>query len=223
MALLEARGIVKEFRFRDRCITVLKDASISVQKGEIVALLGPSGSGKTTFVSILGGLDRPTSGSVWLEGTAITALAEKRLARLRNSRIGFVFQSFNLIPGLTALENVELPRCFGHCPEGVRSAREWLELLGLGHRLSHFPAELSGGEQQRVAIARALVNDPAVVLMDEPTGNLDSLTAEEVLDTILDLRRRSGTAFVVVTHNPAVASRADRVMHIRDGVVTASA
>ena len=217
--ILEVRGLVKELPMgRDR-LAILKGVNMSVRPGEIVAIVGPSGSGKTTLLGLIGGLDTPTSGSVVLAGQEISKLGEDKLADVRNRTIGFVFQFFNLVPTLTALENVMLPVQFDDKsrfkPE--KRAKELLDLVGLGHRLNHKPKELSGGEQQRVAIARAQANQPALLLGDEPTGNLDSERGEEILNLIQQLRRDLGLTVILVTHDPKVASRSDRILTMKDG------
>jgi putative ABC transport system ATP-binding protein len=217
--ILEVRDLVKELPMgRDR-LAILKGVNMSVRPGEIVAIVGPSGSGKTTLLGLIGGLDTPTSGSVVLAGQEISKLGEDKLADVRNRTIGFIFQFFNLVPTLTALENVMLPVQFDDKsrfkPE--KRAKELLDLVGLGHRLNHKPKELSGGEQQRVAIARALANQPALLLGDEPTGNLDSERGEEILNLIQQLRRDLGLTVILVTHDPKVASRSDRILTMKDG------
>jgi putative ABC transport system ATP-binding protein len=217
--ILEVRGLVKELPMGRGKLAILKGVNMSVQPGEIVAIVGPSGSGKTTLLGLIGGLDTPTAGSIMLAGQEISKLGEDKLADVRNRTIGFVFQFFNLVPTLTALENVMLPVQFDDKsrfkPE--KRARELLEMIGLGHRLSHKPKELSGGEQQRVAIARALANQPAILLGDEPTGNLDSERGEEILNLIQQLRRDLGLTVILVTHDPKVASRSDRILTMKDG------
>jgi putative ABC transport system ATP-binding protein len=217
--ILEVRNLVKELPMGREKLAILKGVNMSVQPGEIVAIVGPSGSGKTTLLGLIGGLDTPTSGSVVLAGQEISKLGEDKLADVRNRTIGFVFQFFNLVSTLTALENVMLPVQFDDKsrfkPE--KRAKELLELVGLGHRLNHKPKELSGGEQQRVAIARALANQPALLLGDEPTGNLDSERGEEILNLIQQLRRDLGLTVILVTHDPKVASRSDRILTMKDG------
>jgi predicted ABC-type transport system involved in lysophospholipase L1 biosynthesis ATPase subunit len=201
-------------------VHALRGVSIEVRRGERIALLGKSGSGKSTLLNVLGGLDRPSSGSVEIEGRDLTRLSTDELARHRLATVGIIFQSFQLIPSRTALENVALPMIFAGRPRRQRrdAARQALEAVGLGPRVHHRPAELSGGEQQRVAIARALVNDPAILLADEPTGNLDSATAAEVVALIADHVRRHGTTLVLVTHDEELARGCtDRVLHLRDG------
>jgi putative ABC transport system ATP-binding protein len=217
--ILQVSGLVKELPMGRDKLTILKGVNMTVMPGEIVAIVGPSGSGKTTLLGLVGGLDTPTSGSIVLAGQEISRLSEDKLADVRNRTIGFVFQFFNLVPTLTALENVMLPIQFDDksrfSPE--KRARELLTMIGLGHRLNHKPKELSGGEQQRVAIARALSNQPAILLGDEPTGNLDSERGEEILNLIQQLRRDLGLTVILVTHDPKVASRSDRIMTMKDG------
>jgi putative ABC transport system ATP-binding protein len=218
--IVDSRQIRKEVRLnREEKLTLLHDVDFQVHKGEMVAIVGASGSGKTTLLGIIGGLDVPTKGEVWIDGQNISKLSEKQLAKVRNNTIGFVFQFFNLIPTLTALENVMLPIQFDRksklSPE--KRARELLELVGLGHRLQNKPTQLSGGEQQRVAIARALANQPAILLGDEPTGNLDSQRSQEILELLSDLREKLGLTVILVTHDPKVAARCDRVVTMHDG------
>jgi putative ABC transport system ATP-binding protein len=201
---------------------VLNGIDLDVEEGEFVAIMGASGSGKSTLLNILGCLDRPTRGSYELQGRDTARLSDEDLSTLRNERIGFIFQSFNLIPSLTVLENVAVPLFYGPVPMRQRSARctELLESVGLAHRMRHTPLQLSGGECQRVAIARSLVNDPAVLLADEPTGNLDSRTGGEVLALIEGLHRQ-GRTILMITHDPTVAERARRTIRIRDGRIEA--
>jgi putative ABC transport system ATP-binding protein len=217
--ILEARNLTKELPLGKEKISILKGVDLIVEQGEIVAIVGPSGCGKTTLLGLIGGLDTPTAGSITIAGQEISRLNEDKLADVRNRTIGFVFQFFNLVPTLTALENVALPVQFDDKsrfnPE--KRAKELLTLVGLGHRLNHKPKELSGGEQQRVAIARALANQPAILLGDEPTGNLDSERGQEILELILRLRREMGLTVIIVTHDPKVASQADRTLHMKDG------
>ncbi len=201
---------------------VLKGVTFDIAPGEWIALTGPSGSGKSTLLGVLGGIDRPTQGRVILDDVEISALPENRLARLRNEKIGIVFQSFHLIPSMTAQENVEVPLYVG--PRGRQAsdlARQMLELVGLGERLRHLPRQLSGGEQQRVAIARALVTQPRLLLADEPTGNLDTATGKQILTLLTDLRRQLNLTIVMVTHDAAVAAYADRRLHLVDGLLCA--
>jgi putative ABC transport system ATP-binding protein len=201
-------------------VRILRGVSLEVAPGELVALVGPSGSGKSTILGIAAGLDAPTAGRVVIDGIDVTGMSERALSRLRSRRVGMVFQAYNLLPTLTALENVELPLLVpGQPARPPGRARELLAGVGLGHRLHHRPSQLSGGEQQRVAVARALVTDPALLVADEPTGNLDTATGEALVDVLLEVRRRHGTAILVATHNLALARRADRVLQVRDGVV----
>ncbi|GAC1340805.1 MAG: ABC transporter ATP-binding protein [Candidatus Dormibacteria bacterium] len=205
-------------------IEILRGVSLTIRRGEFVALIGPSGSGKSTLLGIIAGLDQPTDGRVLVDGIDITTMPETKLARVRNAKIGMVFQAFNLIPTLTAQENVEVPLYAGDHP-GSPAARalEMLDLVGLGHRTRHRPNQLSGGEQQRVAIARALSTNPAIVIADEPTGNLDAATGDRILELIADLRLRLGTTFLIATHDTAVAARAERTLTIVDGLLEDSA
>ncbi|MDQ2715136.1 MAG: ABC transporter ATP-binding protein [Chloroflexota bacterium] len=201
-------------------IDILKGISFQIMSGEFISIVGPSGSGKSTLLGIIAGLDNPTSGAVLIDGIDITHMSEGRLATVRNHKIGMVFQAFNLIPTLTAQENVEVPLYVGKHPGSPAArARELLELVGLSHRLGHRPNQLSGGEQQRVAIARALATDPAIVIADEPTGNLDAKNGENILQLIAHLRQQTGKTFIIATHDPLVASRADRAIRIVDGLI----
>jgi len=200
-------------------LTILDHVDLVVQAGESVAILGPSGSGKSTLLALMAGLDRPTEGEVLLDGSPIHSLSEDDLARLRRRRIGFVFQSFQLLTNLTARENVLLPLELVDAPDAGSRADELLRAVGLGERGHHYPAQLSGGEQQRVALARAFATRPPVLLADEPTGNLDGATGAVVLEILDRLRREEGTTLVLVTHDTAVAARADRRVHLRDGRV----
>ncbi len=219
-AALEARGITRSLPLGKERIDILHGLSFRIARGEFVALIGPSGSGKSTVLGIIAGLDSPTGGQVLVDGIDITRMSEGQLAAIRNQKIGMIFQAFNLIPTLTARENVEVPLYVGK-HEGSPSARakEVLELVGLGHRLDHRPTQLSGGEQQRVAIARALATRPAIVIADEPTGNLDAKNSANVLNLIRELRARTGTTFIIATHDPTVAAAAERVIRLYDGRV----
>jgi putative ABC transport system ATP-binding protein len=216
-------NVTRSYRLgtRDEGVPALRGVSFDVPPGAFVAIVGPSGSGKSTLLNLLGALDRPTSGSVRLEGRDVASLSDAQLARLRNSTIGFVFQQFHLLARTSALDNVALPLVYAGVPRGERNARarEALEAVGLDHRLDHHPTELSGGEQQRVAIARALVTNPRLLLADEPTGNLDTATGAAVMQLLERLNAERGTALVVITHDPEVAGRAPRQIHLRDGVI----
>ncbi len=214
---LECRGLVKELQSGSHRLTVLAGIDLVIEAGEFVAILGPSGSGKTTLLGLLAGLDRPTKGEVWLGGRRIDALSEDELARLRRGRVGFVFQSFQLLGNLTALENVLLPLELTGVARARERAVELLGEVGLAERVAHYPAQLSGGEQQRVALARAFGGEPSVLFADEPTGNLDAETGARVLALIERLRERHGATLVLVTHDPEVAARADRRVHLRAG------
>lgn len=223
MPLIELRDIQKTYYLGELEVPVLKGVSLSVDHGELVALMGVSGSGKSTLMNIVGCLDRATSGEYWLDGQEVSRLSADGRALLRNHRIGFVFQNFNLLPRTNALENVMLPLSYTNETlsdrEACRRARELLDRVGLGDRAHHEPSQLSGGQQQRVAIARALINRPALLLADEPTGNLDSHTSEEVLRMFQALNQEEGITIVLVTHDTGVARHAGRVIRISDGVI----
>jgi len=217
---LEAIDVRKSLPFGRSRIEILKGISLRINKGEFVSIVGPSGSGKSTLLGIIAGLDNPTSGKVLVDGVDITHMSESQLATVRNAKIGMVFQAFNLIPTLTAQENVEVPLYVGkHTGSPSQRAIEILTLVGLGHRLHNKPSQLSGGEQQRVAIARALATRPAIIIMDEPTGNLDKKNGDNVLQLIRDLRQATGTTFVIATHDPNVAAAADRAIRLMDGLI----
>jgi putative ABC transport system ATP-binding protein len=214
-------GLTRRYKMGDAFVDALRGVDLTIARGEFVALVGPSGSGKSTVLNLIGGLDRPTSGQVWINGTELSASDERTLTRHRRQHVGFVFQSFNLLPRLTAEENVALPLMFSGVPEKERrtQARVLLERVGLGPRLAHRPTQLSGGEQQRVAIARALVGQPALLLADEPTGNLDTVTGAEIMALLKELNQERGLTLLVVTHDPEVAAFADRIVKLRDGRV----
>jgi putative ABC transport system ATP-binding protein len=218
--VIDARELTKVYKMGEVEVHALRGLSMRIMRGEVVAIMGPSGSGKSTLMNMIGCLDRPTSGEYYLDGEAVANLKDDQLAEIRNRKVGFVFQSFNLLSRATALSNVELPIRYSGQSSGRRErARNALEQVGLGDRLHHRPNELSGGQQQRVAIARALVNDPAIILADEPTGNLDTKSGEEIMHLLLNLNKERGTTLIIVTHDPDVAAQTQRSIHIRDGVV----
>jgi len=218
--VIEAENLTKIYKMGDIEVHALCGLSLQIAQGEIVSIMGPSGSGKSTLMNIIGCLDRPTSGEYILDSERVSDLSDDQLASIRNRKVGFVFQSFNLLPRATALANVELPMRYAGVGRGRRErARAALESVGLGDRIHHRPNELSGGQQQRVAIARALVNEPAIILADEPTGNLDSRSGEEIMQLLLSLNRQRGTTLIIVTHDPDVAVHTQRSIRIRDGVV----
>ncbi|MEK7813209.1 MAG: ABC transporter ATP-binding protein [Candidatus Desantisbacteria bacterium] len=205
----------------EKKVEALRGVSLNINEGEFVSIMGASGSGKSTLLSIMGCLDVPTGGIYLFEGQEVSILSDDELSRLRNEKIGFVFQAFHLLPRFSALENVEIPLIYKRVPSDERKerAKACLEQVGLGHRIGHAPSELSGGEQQRTAIARALVNSPRLILADEPTGNLDSTSAQEVMDLLSLLNREKKITIVIITHNPQVAERTTRVYHLQDGQV----
>jgi putative ABC transport system ATP-binding protein len=219
--MLIARDLEKRYSSAGRELTVLRDVSFSVEAGEFVAVVGPSGSGKTTLLALLAGLDLPTRGSVALDGADLGSLSEDDRARLRRDKIGFVFQSFQLLASLTAQENVQVPLELRGTRDAARRGRELLERVGLADRADHFPAQLSGGEQQRVALARAFVHRPRILFADEPTGNLDSETGNAVAELLEELNRELGTTLVLVTHEDLVARRARRILRLADGRLVA--
>lgn len=220
--IIDMKGIVKKFYIgQPNELTILKGIDLNVEEGEFVSIVGQSGSGKSTLMNIIGALDRPTEGEYTLDGVAINQAGDAQLSGIRNSKIGFVFQTFNLIPRTSALKNVELPMLYASVPKGQRSARakELLEMVDMGERMGHMPNELSGGQKQRVAIARAMANDPAIILADEPTGALDSSTGRLVMDLFHRLHREQGKTIVLITHNQELAEETQRVITIRDGQV----
>ncbi len=211
----------KEYRLGEVVVHALGGVSMELKKGEFVVVAGPSGSGKTTLLNLIGALDKPTRGKVYIDGKDLTAMNERELTRLRRSKIGFVFQFYNLIPVLTAFENIELPMIVAGVPKKKMQERtqELLEIIGLIDRANHRPDELSGGEQQRVAIARALANQPSIVLADEPTGDLDTATGSEVMEVLREMSKREKVTAIVVTHDPVIAEMADRILEMRDGKI----
>lgn len=215
--VVEVLGLGKSVDNGGEPLTILQDISFSVMPGETVAIVGASGSGKSTLLGLLAGLDVPTAGEIRLDGIALAALDEDKRAVQRGKLLGFVFQSFQLLPSLTALENVMLPLELAGLKTSTAVARDWLERVGLGHRLQHYPKHLSGGEQQRVALARAFAPAPRLVLADEPTGNLDAATGQQIIDLMFDLNRKQGTTLILVTHDEAIAARCGRVLHIQSG------
>jgi len=221
MALIEVKNLVKTYIEGDTETRVLKGMSFKVEKGEFVAIMGPSGSGKSTLLHMLGLLDEPTSGEYLFAGENATGFSEVELSKLRNKRIGFIFQSFNLLPKTTVLENVKLPLLYSHVPkeEWDKKALAAIELVGLSHRTDYESSELSGGEKQRVAIARALVNEPEIIFADEPTGNLDSKSGKVIMDFILKLNKEKGHTILLITHETTTAENAERIIRIRDGEI----
>jgi putative ABC transport system ATP-binding protein len=219
--VLEARNVSKQVSSPEGPLTIVRDISLQVAAGESIAIAGPSGAGKSTLLALLAGLDLPTSGEVWLAGVNLSGLDEDRRARLRSQRVGFVFQSFHLVPSLTALENVMLPLELAGRADAHDAASAWLARVGLEARLGHYPRQLSGGEQQRVALARASVGRPAVLFADEPTGNLDSVTGERIAQLLFELNEGSDTTLVLVTHDRTLAGRCDRILLMDAGAIRA--
>ena len=218
--MIQADNLTKSYRMGEVEVQALCGLSLNIKRGEAVAIMGPSGSGKTTLMNILGCLDRPTSGSYTLDGEKVSGLSDNQLAGVRNRKIGFVFQSFNLLQRTSALANVELPMSYSSQVNNARErAVEALRAVGLESRMKHRPAELSGGEQQRVAIARALVNEPAILMADEPTGNLDSKVGQEIMNLLLSLNRDRNTTLLIITHDPKISAQTQRIIRIRDGMI----
>ena len=219
--LIRARGLGRRYMMGKQPVDALAGVDLDVRHGEFVALVGPSGSGKSTLLNMLGGLDRPTAGAIWVDDLELGKASDKRLVRYRRERVGFIFQSFNLLPTRTALENVEVPLMLAGVDRRTRRERalRLLERVGLERRADHKPNELSGGEQQRVAVARSLANDPMLLLADEPTGNLDSKTGAEILALLQDVLRHEERSIVLVTHDSGVAAHADRIVHLLDGAI----
>ncbi|MBI5354411.1 MAG: ABC transporter ATP-binding protein [Chloroflexi bacterium] len=221
--MIEARNITKTYKMGEFDVEALKNVSFNIKRGEVISIMGPSGSGKSTMMNTLGCLDRPTSGEYILDGESVADMNDDQLASVRNRKVGFVFQSFNLLSRLTALGNVELPLRYAGLTEGRRErAKAALEAVGLQDRMTHRPYELSGGQQQRVAVARAIVNDPAMIMADEPTGNLDSKVGREIMSLLLNLNKERGTTLIIVTHDPNIAEQTQRVIRLRDGELESS-
>ncbi len=222
-ALIRCENLHRHFAMGSETVHALDGLDTSIHTGEFVGVLGPSGSGKSTLLYLLGGLDRPTEGRIWVDRQEITGMDEDVLAEYRRHKVGFIFQSFHLLPMMTAIQNVELPMVFAGVPTDGRRTRaaQLLELVGLGERMGHKPTELSGGQQQRVAIARALANDPQIVLADEPTGNLDTRTGEEIMALLSWLNREEGKTVLIVSHDPTVEEYTTRCIHLRDGKLDA--
>ena len=221
--VIEARNLKKTYMMGEFEVQALRDVSFTITRGEMVSIMGPSGSGKSTMMNTLGCLDRPTSGEYILDGESVAEMNDDQLASVRNRKVGFVFQSFNLLSRLTALGNVELPLRYAGITEGRRErAQAALEAVGLKDRMSHRPYELSGGQQQRVAVARSLVNNPAIIMADEPTGNLDSKVGKEIMSLLTNLNKDRGTTLIIVTHDPNIAEQTQRVIRLRDGELDTS-
>ena len=222
--VIETHDICKVYHMGEVEVHALRGVSFVIQRGEVVSIMGPSGSGKSTLMNTLGCLDRPTSGEYVLDGEPVASLSDDQLASVRNRKVGFVFQSFNLLSRQTAITNVELPLRYSGTTNGRRErAMEALRAVGLEDRMTHRPYELSGGQQQRVAIARAIVNTPAIIMADEPTGNLDSKVGQEIMSLLLDLNKESGTTLIIVTHDPTIAEQTQRVIRLRDGLLDGAA
>jgi putative ABC transport system ATP-binding protein len=218
--VIEIHNITKVYTMGEVEVRALAGVTFTIKRGEVVSIMGPSGSGKSTLMNTLGCLDRPTSGEYFLDGELVSSLTDDQLAAIRNSKVGFVFQSFNLLTRISALANVELPLRYSGVMERRRErARQALEAVGLGDRMTHRPTELSGGQQQRVAIARAIVNNPAIIMADEPTGNLDSKVGQEIMDVLLSLNKQYGTTLIIVTHDPTIAAQTQRVIRLQDGLL----
>jgi len=221
--VIEVKNITKVYKMGEVEVNALRGVSFTIQRGEVVAIMGPSGSGKSTLMNTLGCLDRPSGGDFYLDGELVSSLTDDQLAVIRNRKVGFVFQSFNLLSRVSSLANVELPLRYAGVTSGRRElARKALEAVGLGDRVSHRPSELSGGQQQRVAVARAIINNPAIIMADEPTGNLDSKVGQEIMDLLLALNKERGTTLIIVTHDPRIAAQTGRVIRLIDGLLDKS-
>jgi putative ABC transport system ATP-binding protein len=222
--VIDAHDLAKVYVMGEVEVQALRGVSFTIERGEVISIMGPSGSGKSTLMNTLGCLDRPTSGEYILDGESVATLNDDQLAKIRNRKVGFVFQSFNLLSRQTAITNVELPLRYSGNLEGRRErAMEALKAVGLEDRMTHRPFELSGGQQQRVAIARAIVNNPAIIMADEPTGNLDSKVGREIMNLLLNLNKESGTTLIIVTHDPMIAEQTQRVIRLRDGLLDGAA
>ena len=218
--VIEVHNVTKVYKMGEVEVKALAGVSFTIERGEVIAIMGPSGSGKSTLMNTLGCLDRPTSGEYYLDGELVSSLTDDQLATIRNRKVGFVFQSFNLLSRVSSLANVELPLRYAGLRDGRRErARAALEAVGLGDRVTHRPTELSGGQQQRVAVARAIINDPSIIMADEPTGNLDSKVGQEIMDLLLSLNRERGTTLIVVTHDSTIAAQTQRIIRLRDGLL----
>jgi len=222
--VIEAHDIRKTYKMGEVEVHALRGVSFTIDRGEVLSIMGPSGSGKSTLMNTLGCLDRPTSGEYLLDGETVSTLNDDQLADIRNRKVGFVFQSFNLLTRQTAITNVELPLRYSGNLEGRRErAKEALRSVGLGDRMTHRPYELSGGQQQRVAVARAIVNNPAIIMADEPTGNLDSKVGQEIMNLLLGLNKDLGTTLIIITHDPKIAEQTQRVIRLKDGLLDGDA
>jgi len=221
--VIEVRNITKVYKMGEVEVHALRGVSFTIERGEVIAIMGPSGSGKSTLMNMLGCLDRPSGGDYYLDGELISSLTDDQLAIIRNRKVGFVFQSFNLLSRISSLANVELPLRYAGVTSGRRElARAALESVGLGDRVTHRPSELSGGQQQRVAVARAIINNPSIIMADEPTGNLDSKVGQEIMDLLLSLNKERGTTLIIVTHDPKIAAQTGRVIRLIDGLLDGS-
>jgi putative ABC transport system ATP-binding protein len=221
MPLMSIKGVTKDYKLGKTVVRALRGLDMEIVKGEVVAIMGPSGSGKSTLMHILGALDIPTTGTAMIDGSDLKDMKERQLVTFRGKKVGFVFQTFNLVQTLSALQNVELPMIFQGIgkSERIRKAKDLLTRVGLAERIRHKPNELSGGERQRVSVARSLANDPEIILADEPTGNLDTVTGQSILDLLKDLSTKDGKTVIIVTHDPEAAAIADRIIQLRDGSV----